>query len=246
MQHVLVTGASRGIGRAIAVTLAAAGWHVTGTYRREDAAARAVADSIRATGGSITFYPLDVASPADIRQLLAAIPPLDALVNNAGITRDAQLIAMTGADWNAVLDTNLKGAACLCHDAAQQMSGRGRGMIVNIGSSAALSARAGQANYAAAKCGLLGLTRQLAQELAPQQLRVMMVVPGFTATDMAKAVPDALMKQTLRRIPLGRWGEPAEVAAAVAFALSDAASGFNGQLLLVDGGRTAYEREFAL
>jgi 3-oxoacyl-[acyl-carrier protein] reductase len=153
---------------------------------------------------------------------------------------------MAHADWRTVLDTNLAGVFHCSQAAAAIMCAAGSGAIVTIGSSAAASARAGQANYASAKSGLIGFTRSLARELAPHGVRVLMVAPGYTVTDMARAVPDATAQEALRRIPLGRYATPEEVSAAVTFFASEAASGFSGQTIMVDGGRTVFETELGL
>lgn len=243
---VLVTGASRGIGRAIAIAFARQGWHVVANFRRELAEAEATAQAIRAEGGSVELRQADIASADQVAALFADLPRLDVLVNNAGVTRDAPLPTMALADWQSVIGTNLGGIYHCARAAAPPMVAAGRGVIINIGSSAAASARSGQANYAAAKSGLLAFTRSLGRELAPYGVRVVTLSPGYTVTDMARAVPDATAQETLRRILLARWATPEEVSAAVLFLASDAARGFAGQTIMVDGGRTVFETEFGL
>jgi 3-oxoacyl-[acyl-carrier protein] reductase len=243
---VLVTGASRGIGRSVALAFAERGWHVIVNFRRELAEAESTAGMIRACGGSVSLRQADIASAEQVERLFQDLPRLDVLVNNAGVTRDAPLATMTLAEWQTVISTNLSGLALCARAAAKVMHRAGRGVIINIGSSAAASARSGQANYAAAKSGLLGFTRSLARELAPAGVRVVTLAPGYTVTDMARAVPDATAQEALRRIPLGRWALPAEVSAAVVFMASSAAAGFSGHTIMVDGGRTAFEAELGL
>jgi 3-oxoacyl-[acyl-carrier protein] reductase len=201
---------------------------------------------IRAQSGTVTLRQADIALPDHVARLFADLPRLDALVNNAGVTRDAPLATMSVADWQAVLSINLHGLMLCARAAVPMMCAAGRGVIINIGSSAGASARAGQANYAAAKSGLIGFTRSLARELAPSGVRVVTVAPGYTVTDMARAVPDQAAQEALSRIPLGRWAQPEDVAAAVTFMASDAAAGFTGQTIMVDGGRTAFETELGL
>jgi 3-oxoacyl-[acyl-carrier protein] reductase len=243
---VVVTGASRGIGRAIAIAFAEQGWHVVANFRRERAEAEATAAMIVELGGSVELHQADIAVPDQVASLFAGLPRLDVLVNNAGVTRDAPLLTMGSPDWHSVIATNLGGISHCAQHAARIMIAAGSGVIINIGSSAAASARVGQANYAAAKSGLLGFTRSLARELLPHGVRVVTVAPGYTVTDMARAVPDAAAAEALRRIPLGRWARPEEVSAAVLFMASDAARGFAGQTIMVDGGRTVFETELGV
>jgi len=242
----LVTGASRGIGRAIAVAFAQKGWHVIANFRREASEAQITAEMITAAGGTVALRQADIACSEQVAGLFQDLPRLDALINNAGVTRDAPLATMSLADWQSVLATNLGGIRHCAYEAARLMCRQGSGVIVNIGSSAAASARVGQANYAAAKSGLIGFTRSLGRELATFGVRVVMVAPGYTVTDMARAVPDKTAQEALSRIPLGRWARPEEVSAAVTFMASDAARGFNGQTIMVDGGRTVFETELGL
>ncbi len=242
----MVTGASRGIGRAIAVAFAQKGWHIIANFRREVSEAQITAEMITAEGGTVALRQADIADSEQVAGLFQDLPRLDALINNAGVTRDAPLATMSLADWQSVLATNLGGIRHCAYEAARLMCRQGSGVIVNIGSSAAASARVGQANYAAAKSGLIGFTRSLGRELAPFGVRVVMVAPGYTVTDMARAVPDKTTQEALSRIPLGRWARPEEVSAAVTFMASDAARGFNGQTIMVDGGRTVFETELGL
>jgi 3-oxoacyl-[acyl-carrier protein] reductase len=242
---VMVTGASRGIGRAIALAFAAQQWHVVINYRRERNEAEATAAMIAQLGAGVEMRQADIGT-GQVAALFQHLPRLDVLVNNAGVTRDAPLMTMPLADWQSVIATNLSGLSRCAAHAAPIMVAAGRGVIINIGSSAAASARIGQANYAASKSALIGFTRSLNRELLPAGVRVVTVAPGYTVTDMARAVPDAAAAEALRRIPLARWAAPEEVSAAVTFMASDAARGFAGQTIMVDGGRTAFETEFAI
>lgn len=246
IRRVLITGASRGIGRALAFAFARAGWYVIGTYRREEGAAKDIIEEINSEGGLIEFKRLDTTCLKSIHDLFAGLPDLDAVVNNAGITRDALFISLTEHDWQSVMAANLDGVAAICREASERMCKRKRGVIINIGSSAAFSARIGQANYATTKSGILGYTRKLALEIAKHNVRALVVAPGYTITDMAKSVPEATIVETLQRIPLKRWGSTEEVAKVVLFAASDEAYFFTGQAILVDGGRTTYEAEFGV
>ena len=241
----VVTGASRGIGRAISVAFGRQGWHVVINYRRELAEAEATAERVRAAGGSAEARQGDVGDAAQSAALLGGLKRLDVLVNNAGLTWDAPFATMTAAAWDAVIATNLRGILN-CTRAAMPLLAAGGGTIINIGSSAAASARAGQANYAASKSGMVGLTRAMGRDLAPQGIGVMAVAPGYTVSDMARAVPKAMMHEALMRIPLARCAEPEEIAAAVLFFSSPLGRGFAGRTIMIDGGRTVFETEIAL
>ncbi|MBI3976558.1 MAG: 3-oxoacyl-[acyl-carrier-protein] reductase [Chloroflexi bacterium] len=236
----LVTGASRGIGRAIAEQLGRNGAGVVVNYRGNAEAAAAVVAAIEAKGGRAVALAADVGQPAEaealVRQALAAFGRLDILVNNAGITRDQLLLRLSEADWDAVLDTNLK-AAYVCTRAALRGMLRQRwGRIVNVSSVTGLVGNAGQANYSAAKAGLIGLTRATAREVAGRSVTVNAVAPGFIDTDMTRTLPDQIRQEALKQIPLGRFGTAEEVAATVDFLVSDAAAYVTGHVLTVDGG----------
>ena len=233
----LVTGGGRGIGRAIVEALLADGWRVALTWRAEEAAARAVE---AAAGGRARAFPLDLADrrrpEALVDEVEAALGPLAGLVNNAGLLRESLLALTSDADWEAVLDANLGGAFRCCRAALRGMVARRRGAIVNVASLSALRGVAGQAAYAAAKAGLLGMTRSLAREVGRRGIRVNAVVPGFVATAMTADVP-AEKARALRAMEcLPRGVEAADVAAAVAFLLSDRAAAITGQALVVDAG----------
>ncbi len=236
----LVTGSSRGIGRAIAMALARQGCKVVVNYHHRAAEAEEVVQRIREAGGEAVAVQADVSLAAEAQKLVdatvAAFGTLDILVNNAGIARDNLLLRMAEEDWDAVLDTNLKGAFH-CTKAAQRIFLRKRaGRIINIGSVVGLVGNAGQANYAAAKAGLVGLTKALAKELGSRNITVNLVAPGFIQTEMTAGLSAEVIQQALARIPLARLGAPEDVAAAVVFLASDEAAYITGQVLCVDGG----------
>jgi len=234
----LVTGASRGIGRAVALALADEGATVAVNYARSSEAAQAVADEIAQAGGSAIALAADVSQAEQVEALLSQLRQqygrLDVLVNNAGITRDGLMLRMKPQDWQAVLDLNLTGAF-LCTQAASKIMLKQRsGRIVNIASVAGEMGNPGQANYSAAKAGLIGLTKTVAREMAERGVTANAVAPGFIATDMTR---DLDSEQILSQIPLGRYGQPEEVAGAVRFLAADPAAAYiTGQTLNVDGG----------
>ncbi|PSP19676.1 MAG: 3-oxoacyl-[acyl-carrier-protein] reductase [Cyanobacteria bacterium QS_8_64_29] len=234
----LVTGASRGIGRAVALALADEGATVAVNYARSSEAAQAVADEIAQAGGSAIALAADVSQAEQVEALLSQLRQqygrLDVLVNNAGITRDGLMLRMKPQDWQAVLDLNLTGAF-LCTQAASKIMLKQRsGRIVNIASVAGEMGNPGQANYSAAKAGLIGLTKTVAREMAERGVTANAVAPGFIATDMTR---DLDSEQILSQIPLGRYGQPEEVAGAVRFLAADPAAAYiTGQTLNVNGG----------
>ena len=236
-QVALVTGASRGIGRAIATTLAAQGFTVIGTATTESGAA-AIGEALAAQGGR--GLQLDVNDGAAVEAAIDAIVKgdggLHVLVNNAGITRDTLAMRMKDADWDAVLDTNLKAVFRASRAAIRPMMKQRFGRIVNITSVVGASGNAGQANYAAAKAGVAGMTRALARELGSRNITVNCVAPGFIATDMTAELPEAQKAALLGQIPLGRLGTPEEIAHAVAFLVSPLAGYITGTELHVNGG----------
>ena len=237
-QVALVTGASRGIGRAIADTLATAGFRVIGTATTE-AGATAIASALSAFDGcsgialDVTDGPaLDTAIEAVVKQHGG----LHVLVNNAGITRDMLAMRLKDDDWDAVLDTNLKAVFRACRASMRTMMKQRFGRIINITSVVGASGNAGQANYAAAKAGVAGMTRALAKELGSRNITVNCIAPGFIDTDMTAGLPEAQKTALLQQIPLGRLGTPAEVAHAVAFLASPLAGYITGAELHVNGG----------
>ncbi|HHV57787.1 MAG TPA: 3-oxoacyl-[acyl-carrier-protein] reductase [Firmicutes bacterium] len=236
----VVTGGSRGIGRAIALELARLGAPVAVNYAGRAEAAREVVELITAAGGRAVAVQADVAQAAEAGRLLAeaeaALGPVGILVNNAGITRDGLLLRMKEEDWDAVLNTNLSGVFHCTQAALRGMLKRRRGRIVNTASIVGLTGNAGQANYAAAKAGIIGFTKSVAKEVAGRGITVNAVAPGFIATEMTTKLPAEVREAYRSRIPLGRFGEPEDVARAVAFLASEAAAYITGQVLAVDGG----------
>ncbi|WP_328479920.1 3-oxoacyl-ACP reductase FabG [Streptomyces sp. NBC_00377] len=235
----LVTGASRGIGAAIALTLAEHGCDVALNYRSNAAKAEEVAEQIRALGREALPIRADVSDEAQVaamyKQLKAAWGRLDVAVLNSGVTADGHLAAMSSAKWQEVISTNLTGTFYTAREATKQMYASG-GAIVFIASTSGIAGRAGQANYAASKGGVIAMAKTLSYEVAPRGIRVNVVAPGFIDTDMVKKVPPAHMKEALQVIPMGRMGTAAEVAQAAAFLAAPAASYITGKVLTVDGG----------
>lgn len=235
----LVTGASRGIGRAIALRLAAHGMRVALAARNREAL-EAVAAEIAAAGGTAQVFPLDAAQESDIRAGVKAVTvhfgQLDVLVNNAGITRDQLLLRMKREDWDAVITTNLTAAFLFSQAVLPGMIRQRWGRIINIASVVGQSGNPGQANYVAAKAGLIGFTKSLALEVASRQVTVNAVAPGFIATAMTGALGEPASAKLQERIPLGRIGSAEEVAAAVAFLASADAGYITGHTLAVNGG----------
>lgn len=239
-RHALVTGASRGIGRAVALALAAEGASVALNFAGNVAAAEAVRDEIERAGGKAILVPADVsdegAVEAMVKTVAEAFGSIDILINNAGITRDGLLLRMKEADWDAVLNTNLKGVF-LCAKAVSKLMVKKRyGRIVNMASVVGLVGNASQANYAAAKAGVVGFTKAMAKEMASRGITVNAIAPGFIHSDMTDILPDKVKEAMLAGIPLGRAGEPTDVAQAALFLASDQAAYITGQVLQVDGG----------
>ncbi|MBK8136338.1 MAG: 3-oxoacyl-[acyl-carrier-protein] reductase [Chloroflexi bacterium] len=236
----IVTGASRGIGRAIAIELASRGASVVVNYRSSPAAADEVVGLINEAGGKAIAVQANVADAAAVDELfkrsIEAFGKVDILVNNAGTTRDNLIIRMKPEDFDAVIETNLKSAWLCCKAAIGVMMRKRYGRIINVSSVSGVVGQAGQTNYSASKAGLLGLTKALAREYANRGITVNAVAPGFVLTDLTKDLAENLVKQLNSVIPLGRWGTPEEIAKATAFLASDDAAYITGQVLNVDGG----------
>lgn len=236
----VVTGASRGIGRAIAVEMAGPGTHIIVNYNSSLDAAKQTAALVEARGAGATAMQFNVADPeavkAAFKKILDTHGRVDVLVNNAGIAKDNLLALMNPSDWDEVMNTNLKGAF-LCSQAVVKPMIRNRyGRIVNVTSVVAVTGNAGQCNYSAAKAGIIGFTRSLAREVVSRNITVNAVAPGFIETDMTLAIPQKSRQALLAQIPAARYGTPEEVAAAVVFLASDAAGYITGQIIHVNGG----------
>ena len=236
----LVTGGSRGIGRAVCLELARRGACVAVNYAGNAAAAEETVESCKAMGVDAFFVQADVADAAAcdamVKEVLSRFGRLDILVNNAGITRDGLMPMLKDADWDAVLDANLKGAFHCMRAAYRPMMKQKYGRVVNLSSIVGLRGNAGQANYAASKAGLIGLTKSMAKELAGRNVTVNAVAPGFIDTDMTAALPEKARESRRASIPMGRLGQGEDVAKAVAFFAGDGAGYVTGQVLCVDGG----------
>ena len=236
----IVTGASRGIGRATALRLAQEGAKVVVNYAGNLAAAEKTVDDIKQAGGEAILFQADVASPQAAVELVkaatAAFGRIDILVNNAGITRDNLLVFMKEDDWDAVMNTNLKGVFNCTKAVAKTMIKQRAGRIINLTSVVGITGNAGQTNYAASKAGVIGFTKAAAKELAGRSITVNAVAPGYITTDMSAAMTEQAKAEFAKTIPMSRLGTPEDVAEAVLFLASDAANYITGQILNVDGG----------
>ena len=239
-KNALVTGASRGIGRQIALTLAAAHAFVIVNYNGSKEKADAVVAEIKAAGGDAVSYQCNVSDFDECQNMITALikeyKHIDILVNNAGITRDGLIMKMSEADYDAVLDTNLKGAFNTIRHMSRYFLKQKSGRIINISSVSGILGNAGQANYAASKAGIIGLTKSAAKELASRGITVNAIAPGFIKTDMTDVLSDKVKENISASIPMGSMGTAEDVAKAAAFLASDGARYITGQVLRVDGG----------
>lgn len=238
----LVTGGSRGIGRAIVVKLASHGYRVAINYQSSQEAAQELARSICSSGGEAVAFGADISDPDQVKALFSDVNKemgsVEVLVANAGVTRDNLLMRMKDEEWQRVLSTNLNSVYYCAREAVRPMMKARYGRIIAISSVVALTGNAGQANYAAAKAGVLGLIKSLARELASRGITANSIAPGYIETDMTAVLPEDVRGAVLERIPLARYGQPEDIAKAVAFLASDDASYITGQVLAVDGGMT--------
>lgn len=236
----IVTGASRGIGRSVALQLAKAGAKIVINYAGNSAAAENVKDDIIANGGQAIVVQADVSNTEAVdnlvKQTLDTFGQIDILVNNAGITRDSLLMRMKETDWDDVMNTNLKGVFNCTKAVAKIMMKQRSGNIVNMTSVVGLMGNAGQSNYAAAKAGVIGFTKSMAKELAPRGITVNAIAPGFISTDMTAVLSEQVKSDLADKIPLGRLGDPDDIANAVLFFVSGSANYITGQTLNIDGG----------
>lgn len=237
----IVTGASQGLGRAIATKLGASGAHVACLARNADKLAETVKDIVDG-GGQAEAIACDVTDRVSVDKivddLIEKFDRLDILVNNAGITRDTLLPRMSDDEWDDVLNTNLRGVFLFCRAASRYMMRARYGRIINISSVSGLVGNPGQTNYSASKAGMIGLTRSLSRELAGRKVTINAVAPGFIESDMTRALGDAVLSEVKKRVPAKRLGQADEIAEAVLFLASDSASYITGQVLVVDGGMT--------
>ena len=235
----VITGGNSGVGAATALLFAKSGANIVISARRQ-AALEEVAEKIKAEGGNVLTVPTDISKDEDCKNLMKgamdAFGRIDILVNNAGITKDGLLAGMSEKDFDRVLDTNLKGAFHTMRFSIHQMLKQRSGRIINLASVVGVAGNAGQANYAASKAGIIGLTKSAAREVASRGITVNAIAPGFIETDMTKVLPEKVKEASIAQIPLGHFGRPEDVAEAAAFLASEAAGYITGQVLHVDGG----------
>lgn len=239
-KNAIVTGGSRGIGKAIALTLAAHGANVAVNYTSNEAAALAVVKELEQLGVKSIAVKADVSKAEEVENLVQEVlnhfGSIDILINNAGITRDNLIIRMSEQEFEDVINTNLKGAFLCTKSVAKVMIKQKSGKIVNVSSVVGITGNAGQSNYAAAKAGLIGFTKSMAKELAKRGIKVNAVAPGFIETDMTAVLPEKIKEEMLKTIPLGRSGNPADVANTILFLSSEYSDYITGQVIHIDGG----------
>ena len=240
-QTAIVTGASQGLGRAVSIALGQAGARVACVARNADKLKETV-DQITAAGGQAEAFSCDVTDRKSVEKVVDHVNDewgkIDILVNNAGITRDTLLPRMSDDDWDAVINTNLRGLFLFSRAAGRYMMSARYGRIINMASVSGIIGNPGQTNYSASKAGMIGFTRSLSKELAKRKVTVNAVAPGFIESDMTRALGDAILGEVKKRIPANRLGQPEDVAASVLFLASPAASYITGQCLIIDGGMT--------
>ncbi|WLR43564.1 3-oxoacyl-[acyl-carrier-protein] reductase [Bacillus carboniphilus] len=236
----IVTGASRGIGKAIALELASQGANVIVNYAGNKQKADEVVNAIKELGRNSMSIQADVSNENDVKEMIKVVKEqfdtIDILVNNAGVTRDNLLLRMNETEWDDVIETNLKGVYLCIKSVARQMMKQRNGRIINLASVVGISGNAGQANYVAAKAGVIGLTKSCAKEFASRNITVNAVAPGFIVTDMTEKLPENVQNQMLNEIPLKRFGDPKDVAHIVSFLASENSGYITGQTIQVDGG----------
>ncbi|MCC6509579.1 MAG: 3-oxoacyl-ACP reductase FabG [Pirellulaceae bacterium] len=246
----LVTGGSRGIGRATSLELAQRGYFVVVNYVSHAESAESTLAEIMRRGGQGAIAQADVsdydATQSCVQRIQKEHGPIKVLVNNAGITRDGMFMMMTEKSWTRVMQVNLDAVFNCCKAVSRTMVAKRQGVIINIGSGSGISPRAGQVNYSTSKSAVIGFTRSLARELAPHHVRALVVAPGFTRTEMADAVSPSAIAESLRLIPMGRWGQPEEIAKVIGFMASDDAGFITGTTVVVDGGRAGAEQDYGL
>lgn len=246
----LVTGGSRGIGRATSIELARRGYFVVINFVSDCRSAESTLAEINSCGGEGALLQFDVsdylATQSAILKAQKEHGPIEVLVNNAGITRDGLFMMMTEKGWSRVMEVNLDAVFNCSKAVSRSMVAKRRGVIVTVGSGSGISPRTGQVNYSTSKAAILGMNRSLARELAPHNVRAIIVAPGFTRTEMADAVSPHAIAESQRLIPMGRWGEPEEIAKVIGFMCSDDAAYLTGITVVVDGGRAGHEQDYGI